>query len=119
MTANERGQATIEALVATLSLLSFTVLFLSLFYFLSLKAYLQFASHELLVCREIKESSLCDYNFYKDLKKYLNFGKIDQFQAQRQNNRQSMSLKLSFRVLGFKDFQWVYRDQISLPLKPT
>src|SRR4051812_11681569 len=47
-----KGQAQLEAVVASLSLLSFAVLLLALIYFCALKTYLQFSSHELLVCRE-------------------------------------------------------------------
>ncbi|MGZ5279961.1 MAG: hypothetical protein ACXWC9_08465 [Pseudobdellovibrionaceae bacterium] len=114
-----KGQATIEALVASVSVIGFMVLLLAIFYFLSLKAHLQFTSHELLVCREFRDPVVCDFNFQKDLRSFLSFGRIESIQAQRNSNSHSMVLKLGFKVLGFQRFQWIYKDQISLPLRKS
>jgi len=114
-----KGQATIEALVSAVSVIGFMVLLLAIFYFLSLKAHLQFTSHELLICREFKDPVVCDFNFQKDLRSFLSFGRIYSIQMQRNSNSQSLVLKLGFKVLGFQEFQWIYKDQIKLPLRKS
>jgi hypothetical protein len=112
-----KGQATIEALAAALSLIGFLTLLLAIFYFLSLKAHLQFTSQELLICREIKDPTTCDSDFRKNLRSYLSFGRIQSMQTLQSRSSQSLVLKLGFQVPGFQEFQWTYKDQISLPLK--
>jgi hypothetical protein len=112
-----KGQATIEALAAALSLIGFLVLLLAIFYFLSLKAHLQFTSQELLICREVKDPVTCDFEFQRNLRSYLSFGRIQSMQTFQGRNSQSLVLKLGFKVLGFQEFQWTYKDQISIPLK--
>lgn len=119
-----KGQATIEALIASISVFGLLFFFLATFYFLSLKAHLQFTSHELLVCHQFRDASTCNWTFQKELKNFMRFGKMQSFQVQRSSNRQSIELHLlfnfqTFEKFGFRGFPWIYKDQISLPLKKS
>lgn len=113
---NNRGQATIEALIAAMCVIGFMALLLAVFYLFSLKSHLQFTSHELLICREYKNPSICDFEFQKDLRSFMSFGRIQSIQIKRSSKSQNLTLKMGFSVLGFQEFQWTYKDQISLPL---
>ena len=114
---NNRGQATIEALIAATCVMGFLVLLLAMFYLFSLRAHLQFTSHELLVCRQYKNPSMCDFEFQKDLRSFMSFGRIQSIQTGRSSKSQSLTLKMAFSVVGFQEFQWTYKDQITLPLR--
>lgn len=113
------GQATLESVLAALAFVPFVVMILACFYFLALKAHLQFTSHELLICREFKDPVACDFNFRKELQSFLSFGRIESLHATRRSASQSLELVLQFQFPGFerKDFRWTYKDSITLPLQ--
>ncbi len=113
------GQASLEAIIAVTAFIPFVMLFLATFYFLSLKAHLQFTSHELLICREFKDPATCDYRFKNDLQSFLSFGRIESIQAQKRPSSQSVEVVLRFQIFGMKrkNFKWTYKDSIALPLQ--
>jgi hypothetical protein len=106
----------LEAVVASGALLAFGALLLGLIYFCTLKTYLQYSSHEFLVCREISDPWLCEKKFKRELQSVLRFGQIESMWARQETQRQFLHLHLSFSALQRK-ISWIYEDEILLPLK--
>jgi hypothetical protein len=102
--------------VIAAALIAFSASLLFLIYFCAIKTYLQFSSHEMLVCREISEPWACEKKFKKELQAYLRFGEIESCWARKDPNKQLLHLQLSFTVLH-KKIQWKYEDEIRLPLQ--
>jgi hypothetical protein len=111
------GQASIEAVVSAFGLMLMTALLLAFFYFCILITCLQYSSHELLVCREIKDPYSCETQFKKQLKTYLRFGKVDSFWTSQTPTAQQLTVILSFKILSFAPVHWKYKDQVNLPLQ--
>jgi hypothetical protein len=114
---SNRGQATIESVFTLMTVFCFVTAVLAILYFYTLRAHLQYSSHELLVCREFQNTSQCDSKFQRELRSILKFGRVVSFRPQRSSNSQSLKLLLRFEVLGFQGFTWTYEDQINLPLQ--
>lgn len=106
----------LEAVVASGALLAFASLLLGLIYFCALKTYLQYSSHEFLVCREISDPWFCEKKFKRELQSVLRFGQVESMWARQESKRQFLHLKLSFSALQ-RNVSWIYEDEISLPLK--
>ncbi len=114
---NSRGQATLEAAVVSAALVLWVGLLMGLIYFSVLKTYLQYSSHEFLVCREISDPWACESQFKKEIQNALsNFGRIEAFWVRQEHQKQVLTLKLKFKILK-KEIFWNYKDQIQLPLK--
>lgn len=116
-TNNSRGQATLEAAVVSAALVLWVGLLMGLIYISVLKTYLQYSSHEFLVCREISDPWICESQFKNEIQNALsNFGRIELLWARKEHQKQVLTLKLKFKILK-KDIRWNYKDQIQLPLK--
>lgn len=111
-----KGQALLEAVVALPALMAFAVFLLGLLAACAFQTYLQFISHEFLICRETSDPWSCEKKFRAELKSTLPFGRIESLWAIKEPHRQRLELRLSFSVWKER-IRWLRKDEIQLPLR--
>ena len=116
---NSRGQATLEAVVCSLGLFAFVAFLFTALFFSVLHTYLQFSSHELLVCRQIQNPNQCDSKFRKELQSFLPFGRVGSVSVQTFPSSEKLFLVLHFSIPLKKEVTFKYQDEIHLPLRSS
>ena len=114
---SQQGQGLVEAVLALsfLSLILIPIL-LSGLYFGIFRTYLEYQSHELLVCEASRLQTVnCQGRFQKSLQSYLLYGKIEKFAVHSSDNKIQMFLNLDFA----STYRWNFQKSILLPLEAS
>jgi hypothetical protein len=122
---SQKGQATVEAIGASLLILAFITTLLLCSYFGFLKIFSEYLLHEALVCADTISLSVpqenCQRKLERQLKKILLFQKVENIQWKKSKKSISLSLQLSgwknqftpaFDLKG-----WTLRKSLALPLQ--
>ena len=113
---NQKGQASLESIVAAMGLALFFAFILVLIYAATVYTQLRYTSHEYLLCPEYQQKNICIHDFQKSLKAYLRFGKVQNIQFQEHSSQRKISFRYSLKILNIQNFQASYEDQIRLPV---
>ena len=113
---HEKGQASLEAVVAGMALIAFFGFLLCLIYLASVYTYLRYTTHESLLCSEYQQKYICAQDFQKNMKAILRFGKIQNIQFEENSFHRKLSFQYSLDILSIQKFQMRYENQIRLPL---
>lgn len=114
---SENGQAVIETTVAILVLTIFITALLFSLYLLSLKIWLGYSSHELLLCRQYQTPSQCDQNFKNQLKQFQKWGKLSKLDIYQKHESQNIKMKFEFLIWHTQKIEWNFEKQIHFPLE--
>lgn len=113
---NHRGQSSIEAVIAALALIILIQALLVIVYFSSLKLFLDYRSHESMVCATQNSPALCRQLLKSDIERFLAFGKIENLSLSKSKQKISVFVVLKFSILR-SQYLWKFKDDIALPLK--
>jgi hypothetical protein len=110
-TKNEKGQATIEALVTSFAILSFVVSLMGAIYWAWFTNNLRFISHEFLICRQVSASFSCQKNLKSRLKSIQRFGKMADPQMTFTETYSQMKIHFQWGAI-----RWTFQDSLKIPI---
>jgi len=113
---SQRGQSSIEAAIAALALLLLIQTLLVVVYGSSLKMFLDYRSHESMVCATQNSPATCRQQLKNEIEKFLSFGTLELVNLTKSKQKVSVHILLSFSLLR-SHFTWKFKDEIALPLK--
>ena len=113
---NRRGQSSIEAVIAALALVLLIQTLLVVVYCSSLKMFLDYRSHESMVCATQNSPATCRQQLVRDIEKFLAFGTLELLSLSKSKQKVSVFISLRFSLLR-SHYTWKFKDEISLPLK--
>jgi len=110
------GQAVIETTLAILVLVTFITALLCSLYMLSLKTWLGYSSHELLLCRQYQPANYCDQNFKNQLKQFQRWGKLSKLDIYKRYDSQNIKMKFEFSIWKMQKIEWQFEKKVKFPL---
>lgn len=113
---NEKGQSLLELLFASLATIALAQILLLLIYFSSLRMYLDYRTHEALLCISQHSPSVCRLQFQKELQAFLIYGRIESLSLEKYSYKVSAKIIFRFPFIS-QNILWKFQDHLSLPLK--
>ncbi len=117
----QKGQATLETLISLVLAIPLLALVFLLLYFSFIKNYIDFQSHEALVCEVSQRTNQsirdCKRHLKDKIESVLFFAKLEQMQFQKTRSDQTVHLSISiFSIQPEKSIQWNLRKSIPVEL---
>lgn len=112
--ADEKGQATIEALITSIFMISFVSLIVSLTYFSYLKSQIEFLTYEALICKIEVSNKGCLEKVKRQIQSSLPFGEIKNIYLTKSDQRVFLSFDLILLTILEKPFiHWSLKKEIN------
>jgi hypothetical protein len=121
----QSGQATVEAIGASVLILTFSLVLLICCYLGSIKIFSEYLLHEALICSATVTIYIpqenCQKSLITQMKKILIFQKIENTQWKKSKNSISLSIKIAawnpFSLPGLRLGPWTLKKSLALPLR--